>query len=555
MSARYSAIAFTGKVEGATMRAAALSVMAVIGFAVLALLSPPARSQDKPAPPALEYRAVAFGADAQEATRKLNELAAQGWEYVGPLGNSLVAFKRPRPPVVTGADLFSRVAKLGGQIKKVKGFPEGKEILAYDVDFKGTQIADADLATLGPMQDVWYLDLSFTRVTNKAIAALAGHKSIRSLSLVGTKVNDAAIPDLRALPSLDSINLGATGVTAEGIAQLVKDKTCTVCPIAQGDKSRFRVFQDFREGELRFNYLMINDTYYGRYYVGKSADPPGTPPEDRRRLATTYYHRYGPVGAVMRKLETFKPASLLDYPTDARLPASLVGMLAAPCPLPAAAFVDLWSEPALAVVRLNVGTHAAYARPFQQIHYYSSTPELKEYCLPRAGQPVYFGFIRDAAERGAHVALIDGSERRGLATAPKSYYGAMFVDVTRNDLRDINTAILTREAMRDMMASLTETGVLCFHTSHRYHDLLPPIIDAAASLKFSWKVGQDSFYEGGAVGHFSSQWVMVARKAAYLNHLTDVQTKEQNLQWQTPASTGKHLWHDGKEHDLKSLAR
>jgi hypothetical protein len=48
-----------------------------------------------------EFRAVSFGTDEKESTKKLNELAAAGWEYVGPLANSMVAFKRrviPVPP-------------------------------------------------------------------------------------------------------------------------------------------------------------------------------------------------------------------------------------------------------------------------------------------------------------------------------------------------------------------------------------------------------------------------------------------------------------------------
>jgi hypothetical protein len=45
-----------------------------------------------------EFRAVSFGTDEKENTRKLNELAAAGWEYVGPLANSMVAFKRYVPP-------------------------------------------------------------------------------------------------------------------------------------------------------------------------------------------------------------------------------------------------------------------------------------------------------------------------------------------------------------------------------------------------------------------------------------------------------------------------
>ncbi len=54
-----------------------------------------ARGQSKSPPkPAWEWKAVSFGADEKEATKKLDELAADGWEYVGPLANGLVAFKR-----------------------------------------------------------------------------------------------------------------------------------------------------------------------------------------------------------------------------------------------------------------------------------------------------------------------------------------------------------------------------------------------------------------------------------------------------------------------------
>jgi uncharacterized protein (TIGR03067 family) len=51
-----------------------------------------------------EYKAVSFHSitNADEATKLLNELAAAGWIYVGPLANDFVAFKRP---LVTPADV------------------------------------------------------------------------------------------------------------------------------------------------------------------------------------------------------------------------------------------------------------------------------------------------------------------------------------------------------------------------------------------------------------------------------------------------------------------
>jgi uncharacterized protein (TIGR03067 family) len=48
--------------------------------------------------PRYEYRAVSFPAEEKAATDKLNALSADGWEYVGPLAHSLVAFRRPQSP-------------------------------------------------------------------------------------------------------------------------------------------------------------------------------------------------------------------------------------------------------------------------------------------------------------------------------------------------------------------------------------------------------------------------------------------------------------------------
>jgi hypothetical protein len=74
---------------------ALLSVFLLTGTCPLS----PAWGQDTPAPkPAWEWKAVSLGAAEKEATKILNELAAGGWEYVGPLANGMVAFKRPNDP-------------------------------------------------------------------------------------------------------------------------------------------------------------------------------------------------------------------------------------------------------------------------------------------------------------------------------------------------------------------------------------------------------------------------------------------------------------------------
>jgi hypothetical protein len=464
-------------------------------------------------------------------------------------------------PQVGDKDLTTFVEKLGGKVKPLTYL---KDVEAYSVDLKGTDTADADLAVLARMKGIYYLDLSFTRVTDKGVASLTGCKDLRGLVLTGTKTTNAIVDALRAMPELQDIDVAQTAVTEDAVAQLVKGKSLVVTSVSLGDKAHFRVHREFVLGELNMSYLMIGDTYFGSYFSGKVAKPGDPDPKDRRRLATTYYHRDGPVGQVMAKLEWFKPAHVLDYPSDVRLPASLVGMFAPSGPMlgmaspfgpgPGGALVALWSEPAIGVVRLNVGTHAAYGRPCQHIHFYNSTPELKVFSLPPPGQPVYFGFIQDALKRGCCIKVFDGAERPTLGKkAPRKFYSALFVEITRHEQRDINTALLTKEALAEMMETLTETGVLCFDTSHRYHNVKPAIADAAKSLNLAWKVGKDLGNYPHDRTHFGSEWVMVARKAEYLSHLTDVKTKDRQLEWQDYESLGQHLWRDGQKHDLKGL--
>jgi hypothetical protein len=52
-----------------------------------------AQLRNSPTPP-WEFKAVLFGSDEKVNTKHLKELGAEGWEYGGPLGNGLVAFKR-----------------------------------------------------------------------------------------------------------------------------------------------------------------------------------------------------------------------------------------------------------------------------------------------------------------------------------------------------------------------------------------------------------------------------------------------------------------------------
>jgi hypothetical protein len=79
------------------MRNAFRRAPSVIGWATLLLAGaslPSTLAGEPTARPQWEYKAVAFARDEVENTARLNALARNGWEYVGPLAHGQVAFRR-----------------------------------------------------------------------------------------------------------------------------------------------------------------------------------------------------------------------------------------------------------------------------------------------------------------------------------------------------------------------------------------------------------------------------------------------------------------------------
>jgi uncharacterized protein (TIGR03067 family) len=78
-------------------KALLLGCVAVLTFSAAPVVAQESLSQK------WEYKAVSFNVETNEATKMLNDLNKDGWEYVGPLANGLVAFKRLVPSAADGA--------------------------------------------------------------------------------------------------------------------------------------------------------------------------------------------------------------------------------------------------------------------------------------------------------------------------------------------------------------------------------------------------------------------------------------------------------------------
>lgn len=301
-------------------------------------------------------------------------------------------------------------------------------------------------------------------------------------------------------------------------------------------------------------------------------------PGEFQRLATTYHHRNGPAGVVLEKFNWFKgPAN--TYRADARLPASLVALGAGPnsvgiCgALPVAQLGGLWSEPPIAVVGMYTGNFASYARPYQHLHFYENDANTIQLSLPKKkGQAPIFTFVRDAHKRGSIIQVVHQEERQALAQrGPRGFYHVIVLEICPRDfLEDISVNLLTREGLALLFDKLAPQGILCIHTSNRYFNVVPVIADVADSLGFACRHGRD---EGSRpwpmpprtvaeITHYSSAWVMVARKAEHLAHLAAPKGYEENQKkrneerrrrgfavidepyWSVPAVTRRHIWTD-----------
>lgn len=252
-----------------------------------------------------------------------------------------------------------------------------------------------------------------------------------------------------------------------------------------------------------------------------------------RRLAITYYHPHGPVGVAFQRFNWFRDP-VNTYHSDARLPASLVGLCASSgsVNLPTAPLAALWSEPPVAVIGMNAATPAAYARPWQHFHFYEPSKEIIE--LNQRTKDRVFHFLPDARQRGAALRIAHGRPRQTLRErGPRRFYHLMILEAcSGEDGEKIFLDLFTKEGIAQCMEHLVDDGILCVHVSHRFVDLPPVLAAIGHALKLHVRRGHDNApgnvlgwggrkVELAEVGHYTSEWVMLGRNREVILGLPD----------------------------------
>ncbi|MGR9074498.1 MAG: spermidine synthase, partial [Gammaproteobacteria bacterium] len=187
-----------------------------------------------------------------------------------------------------------------------------------------------------------------------------------------------------------------------------------------------------------------------------------------RRVPMAYFHPSGPIGDVFAEISV----------RDPKTPVAIIG--------------------------LGTGAMAAYAAPGQLMQFYEIDPMIYRI----AGTPAYFSYLEDCLG-DCRVALGDG--RLNLAKAGDRSFGAIILDAFSSD--SIPTHLVTREAIRLYLRKLDEGGVIAFHITNRYLDMVQLLGNLAedsglvAYTRKDFKVSRDEFREGKA----GSQYVVMAR--------------------------------------------
>jgi spermidine synthase len=214
-----------------------------------------------------------------------------------------------------------------------------------------------------------------------------------------------------------------------------------------------------------------------------------------RHIATTYYHRRGPLGLVMGEMkgrhETLR----------------------------------------VAAVGLGTGTIATYGRAGDLYNFYEIDPAV----VRIARDPRFFTFVSDSP---ATFEFILGDARLSLARTRRQY-DLIVLDAYSSDAVPLH--LLTRDAVQVYLDRLAPGGVIAFHISNR-HLNFEPVVEALcrdAGLVCRIKSDPASDLEDLAEGKYASEWVVAARSLEDLGELPE------DARWRTlRADPRVRLWTD-----------
>lgn len=254
----------------------------------------------------------------------------------------------------------------------------------------------------------------------------------------------------------------------------------------------------------------------------------GDPKHDFSAEPTTYFHRRSPVGLVMAKYKN--------------------------------------GNPPFAVVDMDVGTMAAYARKGQTVHFFERDTTIAKLSRTDKDKKPLFTYLQDAIARGADVKIFGGEPRPSFEKhSANGFYQVIVVNTYKLPVVTVHKDLMTKEGMKMLMDKTRDDGILCFHTSSRYYELDRIIASVAADLKFASISATDMApWADPWQRAWPSSWIMVARKQEQLAHLKVPEGYSEAIKgkffgpapyWHPTDADKKYVWTDKGPNSFKGLYR
>jgi len=137
----------------------------------------------------------------------------------------------------------------------------------------------------------------------------------------------------------------------------------------------------------------------------------------------------------------------------------------------------------VASVGLGTGSLACHARTNEDWRFY----EIDRVVVRIARDLKLFRFLSECAPKAS---IIVGDARLTLSDAPDGTFDLIVIDAFSSD--SVPVHLLTREAMAGYFAKLAPGGILAFHITNRYMDLVPVVAASAAANGLAGLIGRSA---------------------------------------------------------------
>jgi spermidine synthase len=179
------------------------------------------------------------------------------------------------------------------------------------------------------------------------------------------------------------------------------------------------------------------------------------------------------------------------------------------------------------IIGLGSGTLAAYGRKGDVFRFYDINPLVERVARH------WFTYLSDSP---ATIEIVPGDARLSLAHEPPQSYDVLAIDAFSGDAIPVH--LITREAVALYRKHLAPGGILAFHVSNKYLDLVPVVHQEAqnAGLGDAYIVSQDDDDNTGA---YESDWVLMTDNAGFL-----AKHKVEDSTYEITSKQGLRLWTD-----------